>query len=60
MKPLVNNNHQWEAFNNYIDMLIQKQHRALEQTDNNILMHRSQGAIASLRRLKLLRDEVNG
>ena len=60
MKPLVNNNHQWEAFNNYIDMLIQKQHKALEQTDNNILMYRSQGAIAALRRLKLLRDEVNG
>ena len=60
MKPLVNNNHQWEAFNNYIDELINKQHKALEQTDNNILMYRSQGAIASLRRLKLLRDEVNG
>jgi len=41
-------------------MLIQKQHKALEQTDNNILMYRSQGAIAALRRLKLLRDEVNG
>ncbi len=60
MKPLVNNNHQWEAFNNYIDELINKQHKALEQTDNSILMYRSQGAIASLRRLKLLRDEVNG
>ena len=60
MKPLVNNNHQWEVFNNYIDELINKQHKALEQTDNSILMYRSQGAIASLRRLKLLRDEVNG
>ena len=55
---MVSNSNQWEAFNNYIDALIQQQHRALEQTDNNILMHRSQGAIATLRRLKMLRDEV--
>jgi len=56
----VNNNHHWEAFNNYIEQLIIQQHKALEQSDNSILMYRSQGAIASLRRLKLLRDEVNG
>ena len=60
LKPLVNNNHQWEAFSNYIEQLIVQQHKALEQSDNSILMYRSQGAIASLRRLKLLRDEVNG
>ena len=57
---MVNNNHHWEAFNNYIEQLIIRQHKALEQSDNSILMYRSQGAIASLRRLKLLRDEVNG
>ena len=55
----MNNNHLWEAFNNYIDMLVNQQHKALEQTDNNVIMYRSQGAIASLRRLKLLRKEVN-
>jgi hypothetical protein len=32
----------------------------MEQTENAVLMHRSQGAIAVLRKLKLLRDEVNG
>jgi len=41
-------------------MLIEQQHKALEQSDNNILMHRSQGAVAALRKLKQLRDEVNG
>tara|TARA_R110002020_G_scaffold406192_2_gene616208 strand:+ start:648 stop:803 length:156 start_codon:yes stop_codon:yes gene_type:complete len=47
------------SFNDYIDALIEQQHKALEQTDNTIMMHRSQGAIATLRRMKLLRDSVN-
>jgi hypothetical protein len=55
----VGNNRQWEAFNSYIDALIEQQHKALEQSDNTIIMYRAQGATAALRRLKLLRDEVN-
>lgn len=57
---MVGNNRQWEAFNSYLDYTIEQQQKALEQTDNSILMYRSQGAIAVLRKLKLLRDEVNG
>ena len=30
----------------------------MEQSDNAIAMHRAQGAVYQLRRLKLLRDEV--
>jgi len=30
----------------------------MEQTDNTIVIHRAQGAIYQLRRLKLLKDEV--
>jgi hypothetical protein len=60
LKPVVSNNRQWEAFNNYIDTLIEQQHKALEQADNAIFMHRSQGAVAVLRKLKMLREEVNG
>ena len=30
----------------------------MEQTDNIQMLHRAQGAIYQLRRLKLLRDEV--
>jgi hypothetical protein len=56
----VGNNRQWQAFSDYVDMLIDQQHKALEQSDNTILMHRSQGAIATLRKLKTIRDEVNG
>jgi len=54
----VSNNHQWEAFNKYIDALIEQQHKILEQADNDIIMYRSQGAVASLKKLKLLKDEV--
>ena len=60
LKPLVNNNRQWEAFNSYIDYLINQQTKTLEQSDNTILIHRSQGAVSALRKLKYLRDEING
>ena len=60
LKPLVENKKLLDSFNNYLDLLIERQHNALEQTDNNVMMHRSQGSIATLRRLKLLRDEVLG
>ena len=52
------NHNQWETFSNYIDALIEQQHKAIEHTDNATLMYRCQGSIATLRRLKLLRDEV--
>ena len=56
----MNNNHQWEAFSDYIDIVIEQHQKVLEQTDDSILVHRQQGAIAVLRKLKYLRDEVNG
>ena len=57
---MVSNNHQWEAFNNYIDATIEVHQNVLEQTSDTVLVHRQQGAIAVLRKLKYLRDEVNG
>jgi hypothetical protein len=59
LKPLVNSK-QWPHFNNYLDALLEQQHRALEQGDNTILMHRAQGAVAVLRSMKSLRDNING
>jgi hypothetical protein len=56
----VGNNLQWQAFSDYIDVVIEMQQKALEQADDNVMMYRSQGAIAALRKLKTLRDEVNG
>ena len=49
-----------DSFNNYIDVLIDRQHQVIEQSENNIMMYRAQGAIAVLRRLKYLREEVIG
>jgi hypothetical protein len=59
LKPLVNNLKLLNSFSDYVDYLIAQQHKLLEQTDNTITMHRAQGAVALLRRLKRLRDEVN-
>ncbi len=55
----VNHKDQWEHFNNYLDYLIDDQHRIMEQADNAIVIHRAQGATMLLRKLKKLKDEVN-
>mgnify|MGYP003116304476 FL=1 len=55
----VNHKDQWEQFNNYLDYLLAEQHRTMEQTDSTIILHRAQGAVMLLRRLKKLKDEVN-
>ena len=60
LRRLTGDKELWDSFVEYIDESIAKQHKALEQADNVILMHRSQGAIAALRKLKYLRDEING
>jgi len=57
---MVSNSRQWDNFNKYLDVLIDQQHRTLEQGDNTVLMHRAQGAIAVLRSMKTLRDAING
>ena len=50
----------WEQFNNYLDYLINNQYRNLEQADTDIIIFRTQGAIAALKRLKLLKEEIYG
>jgi hypothetical protein len=60
LKPLVSNNRQWEAFSSFLDLTIEQHHKVLEQSDDAVSMHRQQGAIMALRKLKMLRDEVNG
>jgi len=56
LKPLVSHQHH---FNSYLDALIEQHHKAIEQTEDMVTVYRTQGAIAALRRLKYLRDEVN-
>ena len=59
LKKLVNDKNLWDNFLEYIDYTIDQQHKAMEQAEDNIMLYRSQGAIAALRRLKYLREEMN-
>ena len=60
LKKLVNDKTLWDNFIAYLDDSINKNHMALEQADNTVIIHRLQGAISALRRLKYLREEKNG
>ena len=60
LKKLVNDKSLWDNFIEYLDDAIAKNHTALEQSDNHVVIHRLQGAIGALRRLKYLREEMNG
>ena len=60
LKAFVNNKKEWDAFCEEIDLWITDQHRRLEQSDSSIQIHRAQGAVDVLRRLKYLRDKING
>ena len=59
LKGLVNDRELLAHFNDYLDYLISNQHKNIEQADDTIIIHRTQGAIQALKRLKLLKDEVN-
>ena len=52
------NQQEWDQFNNYVEDLIKQQHRTMEQAEDSTIVYRSQGAIHTLRRLLLLREEV--
>lgn len=60
LKPLVNNKELYDAFLAHIDDLIYMQHRTIEHAETPVELHRAQGAISTLRKLKLLREAVNG
>ena len=60
LKTLVNTKTQWEAFNEHLDYSIELCQKKLEQSVDMVEIHQAQGAIQALRKLKLLRDQVNG
>lgn len=60
LKQLVNTTVIYDAFLVYLDEQIQKQHKVLETTNDTTLIFKAQGAISVLRRMKKLREEVNG
>ena len=59
LKALCNNAKLWDAFVGYLDEHIDNQNKIMEQTADEALWRKAQGAIAILRRLQSLRDEVN-
>lgn len=60
LKPLVNDKQLYDAFLQHIDDLIYLQHKQMEQATEPVIFYRAQGAITTLRKLKLLRETVNG
>lgn len=59
LKPFVGNKRQWDAFCEYLDIIVSEHQRKLEKTDNIVSVHRAQGAIEALRFLKYLREEAS-
>ena len=60
LKSFVNNKGEWDAFCTELDEMIAMVQGRLEQAENLVELHRAQGSIHILRRLKYLRDKVNG
>lgn len=60
LKKLVNDKELWDAFSEELDRLIAGQHKSMESVEDPKDMYRSQGSIHALRRLKHMRDQVNG
>lgn len=60
IKQLTNNKELWDALNEELDTLIEVERLRLEQYTDPVEMYISQGKIKGYRRLKQLRDDVNG
>ena len=60
LKAFVNNKGEWDAFCEELDESIAELHKRLEQSEHVVEIHQTQGGIRALRRLKYLRDKVNG
>jgi hypothetical protein len=60
LKAMVNQPLQWKAFDEMIEHQINAQQRTLEQATDLQQMFKAQGAIAALRHLKCLKEEING
>jgi hypothetical protein len=60
LKTFVNNKAEWDAFCTELDEMIEMMQKRLEQSEHIVEIHQTQGGIRALRRLKYLRDKVNG
>ena len=60
LKKLVNDKELYEEFLKHVDGLIYLQHKQMEQATEPVIFYRAQGAVTTLRKLKHLREQVNG
>lgn len=59
LKGMINSPHMWEAFVEKLDYDIEQHQRKLEQATELSEVFKAQGAIAALRQLKYLKEEIN-
>ena len=59
LKGFVNQPNSWGAYNQHLDMLIEAQHRTMEQATDPVDIYKAQGAVQMIKYLKGLRDQVN-
>jgi hypothetical protein len=59
LKGMLNSPHMWDAFVEKLDYDIEQHQRKLEQAIDLQEMFKAQGAIAALRQLKYLKEEIN-
>lgn len=59
LKKFVNDHGMWSSFLDMLDGEIAVQHKRMEQVSDAMELHRTQGEIAALRKLKMLRDKLN-
>ena len=52
LRKLTTDKELWDAFVEYIDDAIEKQHKTLEQATEDSMMYKLKGSIACLRRMK--------
>ena len=60
LKQLVNNKELYDEFIKHLDDLIYMRQRTMESANDAVIVYRQQGAIDVLRKLKLLKETVNG
>jgi|LakMenEpi03Aug12_release.lakeMendotaPanAssembly.Ray.scaffolds.fasta_scaffold4409499_2 hypothetical protein len=60
LTDLVNKKNKWDAFNAVLDNYISFHQKTLEQSADTAELYKAQGAISALRKLKYLKEEVNG
>lgn len=60
LKTMINNKESWDQFCDYLDQEIAKYNRSLETLTDTVEIYRAQGSVNALRKLKYMRDILNG